>query len=234
MGQNTFRTAYTMKDGTVVNEQAAFQGYIRNGGGFVAIHGANDSMGNWPFYLDMLGGVFRQHPGNAGGFGTDCGSCYSAELITEDDSHPATAGAAGALPGRWTSCTRTTASRARTCTRCCCSTTPPTDGHRRHLGAGASRARGPPDHVLHQLRGRPHVRPGARPQLGAVRQHAVVPQTILQGILTTAGLKPANCVTHREVRELIAGAADRRRPDRRRRDRGDEPRSTRRTTSTRR
>ena len=44
MGLNTFRTAYTMKDGTVVNEQAAFEGYIRNGGGFVAIHGADDSM----------------------------------------------------------------------------------------------------------------------------------------------------------------------------------------------
>ena len=47
-----------MKDGTVVNEQAAFQGYIRNGGGFVAIHGANDSMHNWPCYQDMLGGLF--------------------------------------------------------------------------------------------------------------------------------------------------------------------------------
>ena len=44
VGLNTFRTAYTMKDGTVVNEQAAFEGYIRNGGGFVAIHGADDSM----------------------------------------------------------------------------------------------------------------------------------------------------------------------------------------------
>ena len=29
-------------------------------------------------------------------------------------------------------------------------------------------------------------------------------QTIREAILTTAGLKPANCVTHREVRELIA------------------------------
>jgi hypothetical protein len=29
-------------------------------------------------------------------------------------------------------------------------------------------------------------------------------QTILEGILTTAGLKPANCVTHREVRLLVA------------------------------
>ena len=29
-------------------------------------------------------------------------------------------------------------------------------------------------------------------------------QTIREAILTTAGLKPANCVTHREVRELVA------------------------------
>ena len=63
MGLNTFRTAYTMKDGTVVNEQAAFEGYIRNGGGFVAIHGANDSMRNWPFYHDMLGGTVPRAPG---------------------------------------------------------------------------------------------------------------------------------------------------------------------------
>ena len=37
VGNNTFNTAYTMKDGTVVNEQAAFKGYINNGGGYVAI-----------------------------------------------------------------------------------------------------------------------------------------------------------------------------------------------------
>ena len=79
-----------MKNGTVVNEQAAFQGFINNGGGFVAIHGANDSMHNWSWYKDFLGGLFVQHPSNQGAFGTDCGSCYWADLITEDPTHPST------------------------------------------------------------------------------------------------------------------------------------------------
>ena len=65
VGNNTFNAAYTMKDGTVVNERAAFKGYIRNGGGYVALHAANDSMhtrGAW--YKDFLGGLFVQHPAN--------------------------------------------------------------------------------------------------------------------------------------------------------------------------
>ncbi len=93
VGNNTFSTAYAMKDGTVVDEQAAFQQYIENGGGYVAIHGADDSMHNWQWYKDMEGGLFQSHPSNANAFGTDCGSCYWAELITEDPSHPATTGA---------------------------------------------------------------------------------------------------------------------------------------------
>ena len=96
VGQTVFQTAYTMKDGTVVNLQAG-SGLHENGGGFVAIHGGTDSMGNWPWFMDLIGAGFSNHPGNAGGFGTDCGSCYNAELITEDNSHPATAG----LPARF-------------------------------------------------------------------------------------------------------------------------------------
>jgi type 1 glutamine amidotransferase len=92
VGNNTFDDAYEMKDGTVVNEQTAFQQYIENGGGYVALHGADDSMHNWQWYKDMMGGLFQSHPSNANAFGTDCGTCYWAELITEDPSHPATNG----------------------------------------------------------------------------------------------------------------------------------------------
>ena len=119
VGNVTFNTAYKMRNGTVVDEQAAFQGYISNGGGYVALHGANDSMHNWAWYKDFLGGLFVSHPGNAGGFGTDCGSCYWAELITEDQSHPSTDGrrqAASRSRSR-TSCTTSTASRGRSSTR---------------------------------------------------------------------------------------------------------------------
>ena len=38
----------------------------------------------------MLGGLFVSHPANQNGFGTDCGSCYWVEVVTEDPSHPST------------------------------------------------------------------------------------------------------------------------------------------------
>lgn len=204
VGLNTFRTAYTMKDGTVVNEQAAFQGYINNGGGFVAIHGADDSMGNWPFYLNMMGGVFRQHPGNAGGFGTDCGSCYNAELITEDDSHPATAG----LPARFRVMDELYAYNRK----------PRPYVHPLLLlndasygtGIGVTSVPGAlegPDHPITYCNNYEGGRMFAQ-VLGhnweLFANTAWYRNTILQAILTTAGLKPANCVTHREVNQLIA------------------------------
>ena len=97
VGNNTFSAAYTMKDGTVVNERAAFKGYINNGGGYVVLHAANDSMHTWQepiggplWYQDFLGGLFVSHPANADGFGTDCGSCYWVKVTTEDPTHPST------------------------------------------------------------------------------------------------------------------------------------------------
>ncbi len=97
VGNNTLSTAFTMKDGTVVNEQAAFQAYMQAGGGYVAMHGADDSLHNFQWYKDAMGGLFVGHPSNSGAFGMNCGSCYQAELITEDNSNPATQG----LPARF-------------------------------------------------------------------------------------------------------------------------------------
>ena len=45
---------------------------------------------------------------------------------------------------------------------------------------------------------------GARPQLGALPTTPWFRESIYQGILTAAGLKPANCVTHVEVKTLLA------------------------------
>ena len=78
-------------------EQAAFQGFMQAGGGYVALHGADDSLHNWQWYKDAMGGLFVSHPSNSGAFGMNCGSCYWAELITEDNSNPATQG----LPARF-------------------------------------------------------------------------------------------------------------------------------------
>ncbi|WP_170991189.1 ThuA domain-containing protein [Herbidospora galbida] len=80
----------TTTPGATVNEQAALQTYIRNGGGFVAIHGATDSMHNWDWYKNLVGGEFDNHGSNAGGIQNTCGGCLVAELVTEDGTHPAT------------------------------------------------------------------------------------------------------------------------------------------------
>jgi type 1 glutamine amidotransferase len=81
-----------------VTEQPNFEAYMRQGGGYVGIHGAADSfeIGTWPWYGDLVGGFFTNHPGGQNGFG-QCGSCIHVEVVTEDDTHPATEH----LPERW-------------------------------------------------------------------------------------------------------------------------------------
>ena len=44
------------------DQKAAFQRYIRAGGGFVGLHSACGSMRNWPWFWSMLGGKFKRHP----------------------------------------------------------------------------------------------------------------------------------------------------------------------------
>nr|WP_246401932.1 ThuA domain-containing protein [Jiangella mangrovi] len=61
-------------------EFAAFQGYIRNGGGFAGIHAATDTMHNRPWYGQLVGAYFRNHPAN-----------QDAKLVVADKSHPSTA-----------------------------------------------------------------------------------------------------------------------------------------------
>jgi type 1 glutamine amidotransferase len=43
-------------------EKAAFQRYIENGGGFAGVHAASDSGYTWPWYHDLVGSYFRNHP----------------------------------------------------------------------------------------------------------------------------------------------------------------------------
>ena len=42
-------------------QKAAFQRYIRAGGGFVGIHSASGSMRQWPWFWEMLGGKFLRY-----------------------------------------------------------------------------------------------------------------------------------------------------------------------------
>jgi type 1 glutamine amidotransferase len=74
--------------GDVLNEQqqAAFEQYIRSGGGFVGIHAATDTEYGWPWYGDLVGAYFQDHPKQ-----------QEAELHIVDKNFIATKG----LPDPW-------------------------------------------------------------------------------------------------------------------------------------
>jgi type 1 glutamine amidotransferase len=69
--------------GDVLDEEqrAAFDSYLRGGGGFAAIHGPADAEWSWPEYASILGARFLYHPEN----GTQ-----HAQLRIEDPEHPST------------------------------------------------------------------------------------------------------------------------------------------------
>ncbi|WP_084959382.1 ThuA domain-containing protein [Thermoactinospora rubra] len=68
-------------------QQAAFESYIKGGGGFVGVHAAADTEYGWPFYGELVGAYFRSHP-----------AIQQATVKVEDRAHPATAH----LPSAWT------------------------------------------------------------------------------------------------------------------------------------
>jgi type 1 glutamine amidotransferase len=55
--------------GDVADEpgQAAIERYVRHGGAFLGIHAASDTEYGWPWYQDLVGGVFKGHPYGASG-----------------------------------------------------------------------------------------------------------------------------------------------------------------------
>lgn len=74
--------------GEILNaaEQAAFERFIRRGGGFVGIHSASDTEYDWPFYGALVGAYFSGHP-----------DIQTATIQIEDAGHPPT----GSLPRAW-------------------------------------------------------------------------------------------------------------------------------------
>ncbi|MEM8487789.1 MAG: ThuA domain-containing protein [Bacteroidota bacterium] len=67
-------------------EQAAFQDYIQQGGGFLGIHGAADTEYDWPWYGGLVGAYFESHPDR-----------QYADVVFTDELHPASAG----MPQTW-------------------------------------------------------------------------------------------------------------------------------------
>jgi type 1 glutamine amidotransferase len=74
--------------GNVLNDeqQKAFEEYIRSGGGFMGIHSASDTEYDWPWYGELCGAYFKNHP-----------RIQEAVFNVVDQNHPATAH----LPSVW-------------------------------------------------------------------------------------------------------------------------------------
>ncbi|WP_402466312.1 ThuA domain-containing protein [Isoptericola aurantiacus] len=68
-------------------QQAAFEDYIRSGGGYMGIHAASDTEYTWPWYGGLVGAYFSGHPEQ-----------QTADVHVADRSHPSTEG----LPEVWT------------------------------------------------------------------------------------------------------------------------------------
>ncbi len=68
-------------------QQAAFERYIENGGGYVGVHSATDTEYDWPWYSALVGTFFADHPPGT----------YLAAVHVEQPDDPAT----GFLPDPW-------------------------------------------------------------------------------------------------------------------------------------
>ncbi|WP_327589750.1 ThuA domain-containing protein [Nonomuraea sp. NBC_00507] len=88
---NTFSTANLAQYKAVVflnttgdvlndNQQTAFQTYVDGGGGYVGVHSAADTEYSWPYYGQLMGAWFNNHP-----------AIQRATVRTEDRAHAATA-----------------------------------------------------------------------------------------------------------------------------------------------
>lgn len=73
-------------------QQAAFERFVRRGGGFVGVHSAADTEYEWPFYGELVGAYFKGHP-----------AVQRATVVVEDRVHPSTShlGATWARTDEW-------------------------------------------------------------------------------------------------------------------------------------
>ncbi len=67
-------------------QKAAFERYIRSGGGFVGVHSASDTEYRWAWYGRLVGAYFADHP-----------EIQPAAVHVEDRTHPSTTD----LPAAW-------------------------------------------------------------------------------------------------------------------------------------
>jgi cytochrome c len=79
---------FLLTTGDVLNEsqQAAFERFVRGGGGFAGVHSAADTEHGWAWYGRLLGAHFRSHP-----------QIQRASVRVTNRKHPSTSG----LPANW-------------------------------------------------------------------------------------------------------------------------------------
>ncbi len=93
--------------------QDSFEAYVRNGGGFVSFHAANNAFLNWPDYNEMIGLLWRPKSFGPGlildknehvvvvptgeGLEPGHGPRHDFEMVMADPRHPITEG----IPKRW-------------------------------------------------------------------------------------------------------------------------------------
>lgn len=78
--------AHTHFDVLDSNQEAAFQRFIQAGGGFAGIHLASGTEKDWPWFGDLVGARFLDHP-----------PIQEATVLVEDPNHPSTKD----LPPQW-------------------------------------------------------------------------------------------------------------------------------------
>jgi len=81
---------FLLTTGDVLNDvqQTAFEAWIDAGGGYVGIHSAADTEYDWPFYGELVGAYFLQHP-----------AVQQASVDIEATDHPVVQ--AAGLPSPW-------------------------------------------------------------------------------------------------------------------------------------
>jgi type 1 glutamine amidotransferase len=70
-------------------QREAFKEYIRSGGGFAGVHSATDTEYDWPWYGELVGAWFDNHPNNP--------NVRDAVIEVVNHDHPSTR----MLPDRW-------------------------------------------------------------------------------------------------------------------------------------
>src|SRR4051812_19555813 len=191
------------------DEQAAIQSYIRSGGGYVGIHAATDccraqgATPAWSWYQGLAGGIFTSHPQGPNADDPGCETCFWAIATVDDPTHPSTRH----LPLRWETKDElyNFDRNPRLTTHVLMSLDESSYVGNLNLTNGGGALMGI-DHPISWCQNYDGGRAFTQ-GLGHLRANWYDPtflRNILGGIQYAAGVAPANCVSHREVRDLVA------------------------------